>query len=346
MATTVHDGATTLSPMNMKPTTEQEIQEQLPLRVARMIINTFSRVGQREPPSPEKTEHVRLISIAVSHYVEKARWALDLLEARKDSPVYYTEDLHAPAFSSYFTVPASKNKASQTPMLVRSNDNVMWGSDTILRALCSGENGSPIDLYPYEVKEEITTLEDELGRRVGASGRCFAYGVLLDKSKKYYGTVIKMATKNCSKVEQKVFEKMFDKGIDKALVNLMNISDGTLEASENELRKVFAELSDRLEKNGGEYLMDTPNRKFGFTAADLTLASLVYFIVRPPEVEPLMLSDDEFPPKLLELFNELAASKAGQHVLKVYKKHRPVDGQGKIVLKNVNQNRNPFKCFN
>jgi glutathione S-transferase len=332
--------------MDMKPTTEQEIQGKLPLRVARMIIKMFSRVGQREPPSLEKSQHVRLISVAVSHYVEKARWALDLLEESKDSPVYYTEDLHAPAFSAYFTLPASKNKASQTPMLVRSDDDATWGSDAILQELCSGDNGSPINLYPSEVKEEIMSLEDELGRCVGASGRCVAYGNLLDKSKKYYSTVIKMATKNCSNVEQKVFGGMFDKGIDKALIDLMNINDETLEAAEQELRKMFAELSDRLEKNGGEYLMDTPTRKFGFTAADLTLAALVYFIVRPPEVEPLLVPQDELPPKLTELFNELAASKAGRHVLKVYKEHRPVDGQGKILLKNVNQNRNPFKLWN
>ncbi|CAB9510484.1 expressed unknown protein [Seminavis robusta] len=331
--------AATLSPMNMKPTTETQIQGQAPLRVARVIVNLFSRVGKREPPAPEKTEHIRLISIATSHFVEKARWGLDMLEESKESPLFYTEDLHTPAFASFFTVPASKNKASQTPMIVRSDDTVMWGSDTILRELCSGKNGAPINLYPGDLKDEIMELEDELGRRLGASGRCYAYGsFMLDKQ--YYGLAIQQTTSNCSKVEQKVFEKMFDKGIDKALIDLMNINDEVMETSARELRAMFGELSDRLERTGDEYLVGNT-----FTAADLAFATLVYFIVRPPECEPLLIPEKGMPPKLLGLFHELAATKAGQHALKIYKKHRPVDAAGKLVLKNVNQNHNPFKLF-
>lgn len=331
--------ATALSPMNMKFSTKQPV----PLRIAGVVIRSFSQVGKREPPTPQKTQHIRLISIAVSHYVEKARWGLDMLEEDKESPIYYSEDFHCPGFNSFFTLPASKNKATQTPMIVQSDDKVVWGSDTILRDLCSSGN---VNLYPTDMIDDIKAMEDDLGVRLGASARCFAYGCFLDKSKKYYNTAIQQVTKNCSKVETKLYGKMFDKGIDKALTDLMNIDDKTIEASEREMRKVFAELSKRLEENGGGYLMDTQTKKVGFTAADLTLAALVYFVIRAPEVEPLLLPEAELPPKATELFRELAATKAGQHVLKVYKEHRPVDSAtGQIALKKVCQDRNPFKLW-
>jgi glutathione S-transferase len=329
----------------MKPTMANE--PPFPLRVAGVFVNMFSCVGKREPPTPEKSEHIRLISIAVSHYVEKARWGLDLLEENTESHIYYTEDLHPPAFHSFFTLPASKNQTAQTPMIVMPDERVMWGSDAILRELCSGRDGGNVNLYPTEMAEEIKALEDDLGVCLGAAGRrYFAYGCMLDKSKKYYDVAIRHVTKNCSKVEHKIFGKMFDKGTDKALVDLMNISDETVEASAQEMRKVFRELSDRLEQNGGGYLMDTPTKKAGFTTADLTLAALVYFVVQPPQVQPLLLPESEIPPKATQLFRELTATKADQHVLKVYKEHRPVDRiTGEIALKKVDQNRNPFKLW-
>ena len=110
--TNIAMAAATLPRMDLKPTTAKMLRTVTPLRVAGVLVDLFTRVGQRDPPSANKTKHVRFISIAVSNYVEKVRWGLDLLEASPKSPLYYTEDLHPPAFAAFQTVPASKDQAS------------------------------------------------------------------------------------------------------------------------------------------------------------------------------------------------------------------------------------------
>jgi len=123
----------------------------------------------------------------------------------------------------------------------------------------------------------------------------------------------------------------------------MNITDEMGAKSENEVRRVFDEMSALLGKNGGEYLMDTPSKKYGFTAADLTLSALVYFLIRPPEMNAMSILDEEIPPNVLELGNELRETPAGKHVLKMYKLHRPVDqATSELALKKVNQDRIPW----
>jgi len=91
-------------PMDTKPMSASSIRYG-PLGVARVIVGLFSCTSERDPPSQHKTEHLRLITIAQSHFCEKARWALDLLENDPDFPIYYTEDGHPPAFVAFETLP-------------------------------------------------------------------------------------------------------------------------------------------------------------------------------------------------------------------------------------------------
>jgi glutathione S-transferase len=327
--------------MDMKQTKAKTLRAVVPLRIAGVVVNLFSCVGQRAAPSPNKKEHVRFISISVSNYVEKVRWVLDMLEGQQQSPIYFTEDFHAPAFLAFHTVPASKDQASQSPMIVYSDGRVVWGSDKILEFLCNN-NDSLSNLYPKEIEEETKALEKDLGARLGASARAFAYYNMFDPSKKYYGVAAKFLPIHAPKVEQIVFAKMLDKGVDKAMIRAMNI-DKCGEAAEQQVRKVFDEMSEQLEKNGGEYLMDTPNKKYGFTAADLTLSALTYFLIRPPEMAPFHLPESDLPPRFLHLANDLRETTAGKHILKVYNQHRPTDpSTHEVVLKKAKQDRLPL----
>jgi hypothetical protein len=121
-STTTEDEET-LQPMDMRPLPAKMVYRG-PLGVARIICSLFTKPGgQREPPSPQKTEHVRFITITMSHYCEKVRWALDLLEeeAMDDtatSPIYYTEEGYPPGFQAFATLPATNYTASVTPLVV------------------------------------------------------------------------------------------------------------------------------------------------------------------------------------------------------------------------------------
>lgn len=307
-----------LPPMNTKPMTEAEISSG-PLRVARSLINTFSTVQyQRDAPNPSKTKHIRLITITLSHYCEKIRWGLDLLEQDTTSPYYYTEDGHPPAFVAFFTVPASNNTCSATPMAVYGDANLVEGnSEKLLNKLC------PF-LYPDPIQEEIQKLEHDMGKRVGATLRCFVYHHLLQPA--YNTAGISLAVANTSKIESILFNAMFTLGISDGMRKVMKINEDSARISRDELIEVFDELSRRLEEGGGEYLMDTKDTSYGFTAADLTLAALAYHLLRPPEMANFLLSkDDEYPPEVLQLSQQLQATRAGQHVLRMYQKHRPTN---------------------
>jgi glutathione S-transferase len=337
--------------MDLKPMRASSIQSG-PLGVACVLVGLFSGTGVRDPPPhhppSEKRQHVRLITIAASHYCEKARWGLDMLEAYSDSDsnnksvsFYYTEDGHPPAFAAFATVPASKDQASATPMIVFSDDNgqqLLCQSDIILKEFC------PF-LYPNEIASAISEFELDMGIRLGAAIRLYLYHRFLDPSKKYYSALTEFLCRNTSKVERILFGVMLDKGIDKGIRSAMQISDESAEKSKDMVRQVFAQVSDRLQKSGGDYLMDTTDTtKSGFTAADLTFAALVYPIVRPPEMSHFAIDEDRFPPDVVVFFRELRETRAGKHALKMYSQHRPVlSADGKVVMKSCGRDRIPWK---
>lgn len=328
--------------MDLRPMKAKTLKSAVPLRIAGVLIDLFSRIGKRDPPAPHKTQHCRLISIAVSNYVEKARWGLDLLEEHSNSHLYYTEDFHAPVLHAFHSVDASKDQASQSPMVVLPDGSALWGSDIILRHLCKEDD--IVNLYPTEIEQETMKLEQDLGVRLGASARAFGYHCLFDKSKQYYEAATEFLTPHCPKIEQFVFSKMLDNGLARGMIKSMNITEEVGDVSEKEIREVFDEMSQRLEHNGGEYLMNKSGKQYGFTAADLSLAALSYSLVRPPEMQPFLVPDAKMPPKLVQLGEELRGTRAGKHVLKLYRDHRPIaKTTGKVVIRKMDQDRVPWK---
>ena len=282
-------------------------------------------------------EHIQLITIGVSHFCEKARWGLDLLEQSDTSPIYFTEDAHPPPFLSFATLAASKNKASASPMIVKADSSILYKSNVILQDLC------PF-LYPEEIQQDVISLELDLGTRLGASVRCVANHYILQK--KYYPVCVKILTRNTSKVETVLFDKLLPNGADKAMREVIQVNESTCVASVAAIRQVFHELSRRLTENGGEYLMDTKNKSYGFTAADLTFAALSYVLIRPPEMNEFSEEELELPPELVSFGNELRATTAGEHALKMYKIHRLGAGVGtKVEIKTAGRDCNPLKSI-
>lgn len=316
-----------------------------PLAVARVIVNLFStNLNTRNPPSPGKTHSIRLITIGVSHYCEKVRWGLDLVESEQENPIYYTEDAHPPPFCSFATLPVSNSKASATPMIVDSEDTTasyMNLSNVILQQYC------PF-LYPEPIREEIVKMEADLGKHLGPAVRCYAYQYLLQPD--CHEACIKICTAQTSKVEAILFEKMLDKGVSQAMRKIIKVNDTTAAASKQEILEVFDEVSKRLESNGGKYLMDTKQTSYGFTAADVTFAALSYPLVRPPEMSNFTIMDDSLlPPELVAIGEQLKETTAGKHVLKMYKQNRiPTNyfeskpNDGLVIIKSTERDVNPL----
>ena len=128
-------------------------------------------------PQPRSLVHIRLITIGPSHFCEKARWGLDMIESDPYSPYYYTEDAHPPLFAGIATLEASNGEASMTPMVVYTEqggeqnqkelgvEKVIYDSSNILQHFCG-----PL-LYPPSKKDEIIKMESYLGTNLGATLR-------------------------------------------------------------------------------------------------------------------------------------------------------------------------------
>ena len=324
------------SPMDLRRTTGARISKGK-LGFLRVIVDLFTKEpGIRDPPSAAKTEHLRLITIPSSHYCEKGRWALDIVEADANSPQYYTEDGHPAAFLSFQTVPASNDTASASPMIVYPDKSFIYKSDIILRTCCP-------QLYPKEIRDDVEAFENDLGVRLGACLRCYGYTIFLDESGTYFEEIVDFQCQYSSWIERFLFRTFLNRGIDKAFRRLMHLSDDNAAESKAVVEQIFQEVSDRLEKSGGEYLMDTADKKYGFTATDLSFAALVYTFVRPPQMDALLLDEHRLPPEFVAFCHKLRNTTAGQHALKVYANHRPVNGLGKAEIKTLPRDRVPWK---
>jgi len=168
-------------------------------------------------------------------------------------------------------------------------------------------------------------------------------------------------------MESILYHAMLPRGINDGMRKAMCIQEDTVIASRNELVQVFEEISHRLvqvataarnvdnatvgvtEATDGSdpcaayYLMDTPGQpsSYGFTAADLTLAALSYPLIQPPEMSPFLLpKPDEYPPEIVELSRQLRSTVAGQHILRMYRDHRPLAIQA--MKTTTNEGDHPF----
>jgi glutathione S-transferase len=286
-----------------------------PIKVAKGLCDILQIAGKRASPSTLKKDHIRLITIGPSHYCEKARWGLDLIDNDPDSLLYYTEDAHPPMFHSFASVAASEDGKSMVPMTVPEDASqpVLHDSTKILKQYC------PF-LYPDCCVKEIDEMEGDLDRRLGPTVRVMIYYSFFQSSD-YDNALVELMSRNTSKIESLLMDKMLNQGLKKGLKAVMKINDESAQISEKAIRQVFDEYSDKL-SDGRSYLCDTAQNEAGFTAADLTLAALASPLLMPKELIPIQLQPEKLPANLVSLRQELRDTLAGQHVLSIYHKHR------------------------
>jgi glutathione S-transferase len=308
----------------------------------------------------EGKEHVRLLTIGISHYNEKARWALDLAVARtndvneSDDPSSvlhsYSEDAHPPALQTFEAldahkiagdrvegaIPGAKLNKGATPLIVKKDGSVVVESAYIVKKYAPelwyqeghpGVNTEEIAALNAEIDELIQTFDTGLGNDI----RTVVYHNTLVP--KYYDALADLCVADTSIIEGIIFRLALKRSpLPKTMRKYMTINDVTCTECENNLRTVFADMSKRLEST------PTPGYLVGnkFTAADLTFAALSAPMVRPPEAGNAIPAS-RLPPRYLKLATEVAETTAGKHVLSMYSKHR-----GRTVVYNsIGRNRIP-----
>ncbi len=250
----------------------------------------------------------RLITIRFSHYNERARWALD--RAR----IAYQEEPHLPLFHMpavfFATGLGNKDRVSSpmsTPVLIRSNGEVLRDSGDILRFSLkhSGE-----DLYP---SDEVRSLERRFHDRLGPHTRRLTYHHILPM----HDLMRELARNNVGGFEAGLFSLGLPVFV-LVLRKLLNINPHTTAKSLRIVKEEFEFVSDLLKDR--DYLCGDE-----FSAADLTFASLSAAILIPGAGEgygAMFCSRERFPKVYRDLVDELRATPAGQHALRMFAEER------------------------
>ncbi len=244
-----------------------------------------------------------LITIPISHYCERARWALDR------AGVAYEERAHIQGIHRYATLRAGGGLTA--PVFVCAA-GVLADSADIL-AWADVQAPSDRALYPErpERAAQVRLLESELATRLGPHTRRWMYQRLRSRRDiaLRYGCAGIPAWERAS--------------LRAAYPLLMGIVSRVLEVtpagaaqSELEVRAVFDAVGERL-SDGRPYI-------FGehFTAADLTFATMAAPTLMPPGYSVPLPPIGELPRGMAAVVDEMRAHPAGVHALATFDTQR------------------------
>ncbi|MBM4377550.1 MAG: glutathione S-transferase N-terminal domain-containing protein [Deltaproteobacteria bacterium] len=244
---------------------------------------------------------LRLVTITVSHYCEKARWALDRAGMR------YTEDGHAPLVHRAFT---AMGGGTSTPLLVTPHGSLTDSTD-ILRFADRGLEEAR-RLYPEgALGAEAAELEDHFDRKLGPATRALAYSYLMPDAEAF----LRVVSRDVPRLEAAAV-----RALRRPMIALMKkglgFTDGTRAWADERVRALFAEVGARL-ADGRRYL--TGER---FTAADLTFASLADPVVDRDDDPRARFRTEDAPSALAAERRELRKTPAGEYVARLYRDER------------------------
>ncbi len=242
-----------------------------------------------------------LITIAISHYCEKVRWALDLLE------IDYIEESHAPPFHRKYT---SHYGGTTVPVLVIDNQALI-DSEAILHYL--NTIAPHKQLYPQDVnlRREIETIERLCNDQLGTATRCWSYYYAMQKPKLLKKAWDKGTNINEQQQNALAFPQTF-----KLLQQKYNITAAGKQVALQTIQDIFATLSQKLSL-GQRYLVGDR-----LSAADITFAALASPVIRP-ENHPIYASQlSTVSAEMREVIESLRATPAGELVLHMYRAYR------------------------
>jgi glutathione S-transferase len=244
-----------------------------------------------------------LITIPISHYCEKARWALDR------AGVEYQERAHLQLFHWVAVRRAGGGKTA--PVLV-DGDRVLADSAEIVEE-ADAAAAPERRLFPEDpaLAAEARRLERDFDLRLGPHGRRWMYNGLRGRR----DLAIAYACTGVPAWQRRALPLFYPVAA-RAIDRVLEISPATAAESEAVVRTVFDEVGERL-GDGRPYLCGER-----FTAADLTFAALAASVLMPPEYGVPLPQPAELPPAMAATVEELRAHPAGAHALAMFRDER------------------------
>jgi len=244
-----------------------------------------------------------LITIPISHYCEKARWALDR------AGIKYQERAHLQVLH-WFPVRRAGGKKT-APVLVWGDRVFTDSADIVEEASTKAPPGR--GLFPEDpiAAAEARALQGEFDLRLGPEGRRWMYNALRGRREiavAYACTGVPAWQRRGLPFAYPLVTRIIDRYLD--------VTPATAARSEAEVRATFDDVAARL-SDGRPYLCGEH-----FSAADLTFAALAAPVLMPPEYGVPLPQPEELPAAMAATVRELRAHPAGAHALKMFSEER------------------------
>jgi glutathione S-transferase len=241
----------------------------------------------------------RLITIPISHFCEKARWALDR------AGIDYREERHVQGVHRF----AARRAGGGTtvPVLVLDDGSVLKES----RQIVAHADRAGADLYPPGRHGEIAALEDELDGEMGPEARRWIYAHVLEHrriGREYNLTGVPAW-------ERRAFPLLF-RPIGALIRRHLDIGPGAVPDARRSVLRTFDAIAARL-GDGRRFLFGD-----AFTAGDLTFAALAAAVVLPPQYGTPLPQPPELPDALRQGVEEFRAHPAGAFALRLFAEER------------------------
>jgi glutathione S-transferase len=246
----------------------------------------------------ENTAPAVLITIPLSHYCEKARWALDRVV------LPYREEPHAPLLHRLAT---RRNDGGTVPVLVHGSSRFIDSTDILVHAdaVCGGDF-----LYPRDaaLRREVDALEEQFDTQLGPHTRRWAYQQLLPHTK----LLCSLWSREAPQLEARLLP-VITPLVRRLVRAAYKITPESAQRSLDRVRDVFREV-DRHLSDGRRFLTGDC-----FTAADLTFAAPVLF---PVECRAVLPALDAVPVPMREEVLRLRNTVAGRFALRLFSQER------------------------
>jgi glutathione S-transferase len=245
----------------------------------------------------------RLLTIPISHFCEKARWAL----AR--AGLDYLEERHVQGVHRFV---ARRAGGGETMPVLVADEGVFAESEEILR-YADARTDAQRRLFPAEERprDEVVALCRWLDEGLGPDGRRLMYAHMLDQKQ----LMLRVNNQGVPAWEARAIAALWPL-VTRWGRRELGIGPTTIRDDEQRVRRAFDVIAERL-ADGRPHLCGER-----FSAADLTFACLAAAVLVPPEYGVRLPQPDELPDHIARDIRAFREHPAGAYAMELFRRER------------------------